>query len=359
MRSETSSDLQREILYDAIRRGMEYLARAIDENGRFRYIYDPIKDQAVAGYNILRHAGTLYAMYSWLAIEYSQYLENAAERATAYLLDRIKPFGPNGTSCVVTKGEGKLGGAALTMLALLSREALGKSSSHATTIEQLASFLLELQEEDGKFRSLHFISATPRGFESSYYPAQAIFAIGKLYRISGESRYLRAANVGARFLVPAHGAPLAERDEADHWLLLALSELYQFTPDEAFFIRVRDGAHRIIRQVCRPDGVLGQLVVSNDSYGCGAAATRGEALGAAIALAERCSLPQDAALFEQGLVAVLKFCLRHQCRLEQSLPISSPEKADGGFRRSHADWSIRIDTVQHVASAGLDCLRTH
>ena len=93
-------------LLSAAIRGGEYLVRAVGSAGRFDYSYWPKKDQVRAKYNIIRHAGTVYAMLELYEATGASELLQAARKTIRYLLDFVQPCRINNgeAACVVEEG---------------------------------------------------------------------------------------------------------------------------------------------------------------------------------------------------------------------------------------------------------------
>ena len=81
-----ASELDAHPYGEALRLAGAYFVQACGPDGRFTYEYDPVPDLDSGRYNVLRHAGTVYAMMELYAIHRDPRLLAAAERAAAYLL---------------------------------------------------------------------------------------------------------------------------------------------------------------------------------------------------------------------------------------------------------------------------------
>jgi len=85
--TETTSP-EIDAVQSAIHRSAGYLARSVDEDVMFEYRInvDPTIEVTVQ-YNILRHAGTLYAMSTYYQLQPDDDMLSAIERAGRYLRD--------------------------------------------------------------------------------------------------------------------------------------------------------------------------------------------------------------------------------------------------------------------------------
>lgn len=108
-----------ELLSAAVRAG-QYLTRSAGPDGKFVYIYRAKTDKVAKKYNIIRHSGTVYSMLELYEVTGDEELLKAAERAVRYLLKWVYPCQTKkGTAaCIVEEGYVKLGGNALSAVAL-------------------------------------------------------------------------------------------------------------------------------------------------------------------------------------------------------------------------------------------------
>ena len=323
-----------------------YLARQVGAGGRFCYQFDPVAGIELKGYNLLRHAGALLALARWAPHMDVPVPMPAITRAADYLLKKLCHLPDSGLPCLMSKGRAKLGGTALLILALLEAAKHQPQPDHMALCCALADYLISQQDGAGDFRSVLYLDGVSQSsFNSNYYPGQAVLALTEIYLTTGKDRFLAAALKGADALLRREPTPLLRIDQADHWTIMALEALHRCQPDPAYAMRVRDGAARI-QDLLIVDGPDRRRFRFAD-YGCGPAATRGEALAAALRLATRTGHAADVNAARASLTAIIDHCLDHQW-----LPGATVDAvAIGGFRRAPDDPSIRIDIVQHAILA--------
>ncbi|HPA19602.1 MAG TPA: hypothetical protein PLU30_17775 [Verrucomicrobiae bacterium] len=214
-----------------------YLIRVCDSNGRFEYVRHP--DPFVRlkpSYNILRHAGTMYALADYHRWSGDAAALAAIERAAGFMRGRcIRPVEGAEGALAVWSGPGfdgesgvpraKLGGAGLGLVALASLEALKPASVPRDEMMGVGRFILFLQREDG-----HFVKGfTPskggkdEDWQSLFYPGEAALGLCMLAEIDGDRRWRDAALRGIRYLAisrKGEGNP-----PPDHWALIATARL--------------------------------------------------------------------------------------------------------------------------------------
>ena len=79
-----------EALRESIALGADYLVRETDDRGRITYEYDAVKNAEGTGYNMLRHAGTLYSMMQAWRVQPDPALLAASRRAADYYISRLE-----------------------------------------------------------------------------------------------------------------------------------------------------------------------------------------------------------------------------------------------------------------------------
>jgi hypothetical protein len=326
--------------------GANYLLNSIRNDGLFVYEIDAVNGAVRADYNILRHAGALYALYQWGGL--TGYNDNMTvmEPAMAYLVRQMRPLDEQDAPdllCVVENGEAKLGGAALAMLALLERFNGKPTNEDLRLIRGLGAFILWMQEPDGKFRSKYLVYKDRfSNFESVYYPGETILALARLYAIDPDPVWLYAIRAGTLYLLKN---PIGHQKFSrghNHWFVMALSEIYAIIPQaiiyEELWLIVEDTI-RSTREIMKSaEGV-------NGTYSSVSLATRGESLVAAVTLELALNNTQKLEVLLTLLDQVLAYCLGFQVDLSLS---DDRFGVSGGIKKSRTDDGIRIDYVQHV-----------
>ena len=212
-----------------------YLKGQLDRQGRFTYLVDlddrPVPKQA---YNVLRHAGTIYALSQYHALTGDPATREAILRAARYLKARY--FGPVlgrlGLAAIWSRPEeegkrtptAKLGGSALGLIALLAAHALDPAAVSLAELRSLGELIRFMQRSNGSFFST-YRNATgyDRTFHSLYYPGEAMLALSQLYRVDRDRRWLAAAVAAARYLLRSREEK--SRLPNDHWFMIAAAAL--------------------------------------------------------------------------------------------------------------------------------------
>lgn len=339
-----------------------YLIQAVRPDGKFTYEYDPGTALDSGDYNILRHAGTIYAMMDLYEADRDPQLLGAAERAIDYLLTQIKPGRHANTACVVEDGWVKLGGDALAAVALAEHARVTGDRRHAKLILDLGRWIILTQEGTGRFagHKQRYPGGQPSNFVSAYYPGEAIFALARLHPLDPKGPWMAKAHRGANWLIRVRDlGKTPETIAHDHWLLYGLGEIYGDKPDRAYV----DHALLITRAILDANVAVpvDEESAPREADGLtGSAnqiATRIEGLCAAypllVAAGEDAAATEVRDAIERASAALVAL----QFTPDEAARFHEPERIVGGFRASAASDVIRIDTVQHSVSALLGARR--
>lgn len=350
---ETFEDLNPQTLLHAARQGGDYLRRSLDPSGRYVYAYLPKTDEEKNQYNILRHAGTTYSLLELYEVTADRSYLEAAERALGFLRRQVQDCAIDAKfACVVERGEVKLGGNALAMLAFEKHIEVTGSDSDRPLLQRLGGYLLAEQADSGQFlvHKRNHPEGHASSFVSGYYPGEALLALVR--HPDGDATWLDAAERGAKWLISVRDGGLETSELAhDHWLLYALNEIHARRPDALLLEHGARIAQAITtrqnREPRSPDW-HGSFYVPPRST---PTATRSEGLGAAYAMLQRADRQAEA---DEALLAIryaVRFQLGTQFDEVTSLYVQQRQRVLGGFSRSLDNYEIRIDYVQHNISA--------
>ncbi len=340
-------------LLDAATRAGHYLLRHQRPDGSFHYLYQPWRDEVGGVYNVLRHAGTCFALYDLARATGVTAFQEAADRGLAWLFEKHSvPRNKGAELAIVDQDEAKLGGAALALLATAEAPNVREQPERLERARKLARYILAQQEPSGRFiAKTTWSTQDPDDFESAYYPGEAIFALMRLYAIDPNPDWLAAAERGAEFLIKVRDANKADAElDHDHWLLMGLDELHRNT-GRALYVshgtRIGNAIIQAMNTGPYPDWAGSYYQPPRATP----ASTRAEGLVALIRMLDRASAPTEP--FRAALKKVTSFVLRCQITEENSLYYLNPGAALGGIRKSLTSNAVRIDFVQHAISAFL------
>jgi hypothetical protein len=344
--------LTREQLVDAAVAGGDYIVRMQRRDGSFHYLYDAASGKLVErGYNILRHAGVLSALYDLYAATRDPGYLRAARAGIEYLKTRFRPANVRDSLLVLDNdGKAKLGANGLALLALCRQAELDPDAADIKGARQLANLVVALQRKNGAYDSYYQLRGDePRGNVSLYYPGEAILGLVSLYKLTKDPRLITSAQRGANYLVRVQSS--MTKPPPDAWLMQALEALYRIDASPRYAAHAIRLATSIIADQydeSAPPAYRGGF--GPGPPGSTPAASRAEGLLAAYRLARLIDDPR-AARISSALRACAAFQLSHQYTADKSDRLPNPGRARGGFRRSEQSALIRIDFVQHNVSS--------
>ena len=338
-----------------------YMTRSVAADGRFAYAIDMDPSVQVSpSYNILRHAGSVWAMCEHYQSRPTPAEDAAIARAAGYLRSRrVSPLPGRGDLLAVwsyPEDDGdvptaKLGGTGLGLAALTSVERIRPGSTPMSTLQSLGRFLLFMQRPDGSFYTQYVPSRGGRTSDppSLFYPGEAALGLLMLYEVDPNPVWLSSANKALTYLAESR---LDENDPpGDHWALIATQKLMQLAPDAGGRVEVREQLllnHML--QVCEPildrqvteDGDPRYVGAFSSTGGTTSTSTSLEGLQAALA-----TLPEghpSRARIQEAVDNGMAFLFRAQV---------VEGRYAGAFPSSLGATDVRIDFVQHALSAML------
>lgn len=364
-RADLTSDSLAHLAYQRAALGAGWLSGVLRTDGAFFYEYDPVSDSyEKASYNQVRHAGTTYALWQFYgatrsAVESDQRILDAAEAATEWIAAHSMDLGARG-HVYCYRRRMKLGGQALALVALLERRRVTADMSRDSLIAGLAAFMcgMELPKNRGRYHQswdakTDELLLTPT---SDYYPGEALLALTRLAEQSfQDGPWLAAAQRAAQYLVHVKDGDIPTAGKVprqNHWLTMALAELYRLH---------RDVAYRTVAYLQADDMLASQFGVDSayaETIGADkrklinytSTATKGEAMVAAWAMAKEIGDQEADERFASGARRNAQFCMRVQWVKGNCGLFPQPERLHGAWGESPGRPRVRIDFVQHNIS---------
>jgi hypothetical protein len=234
-----------------------YLERACDARGRFAYRVDPTSGRESHSYNIIRHAGAVYSLAMLNRFHPDGKATETMIRAGSFLRTNYLSAGPGEDMFAVwSKPAGvglarvaDLGATGLGIVALTSIQRAKPNEIPVSELEGMGRFLTFLQKSDGSFYSKYRVDTGPvKGWQSLYFPGEAILGLVSLYEVDDDRQWLVAAGKGLSYLARSRAA--MREVPPDHWALIATA---QFLPyyEQSGCPASREELLRHAVQVCR------------------------------------------------------------------------------------------------------------
>ena len=361
MRSTDPADLLEPALSAA-----RYLARGVDDSGRFRFLVDGATNQTLPGYDWPRHAGATYFLAQAARRAPEPEIAAAALRAAGLLRSLVTACGAR--RCVADGDIADVGANALATIAFVEVVRAGLDASLGGTVASLAAFLRAQQRPDGEFMH-RYDRAASRAIDVQfpYFSGEAALALSRAGALLGDAEDLEAARSALAYLVGPGWSFFGNRYYfgEEHWTCNAMANLWDRAPSSTAL----DFCVRWLGFWRRLQYVEGETPYDADgAYGVGPlqvppltpVASRTEAGLATLRVARRAGLPQGVVdALDTQMKHSLLLLVRQQVRSASSSRrglMADPDAVDGAFPASEVDWSLRADFSQHAGSALLESL---
>lgn len=336
----------------------QYMTRETGDDGKMTYGYLVEDDKEGTGYNLLRHAGSVYSMMQAYRVEPDEELLEASKRGIEYYREKMREDDKNPGEWFVLDGKrAKLGGIGLGLCMMVEMEKANPGYVDMDIVLGMARHIERMQLDSGEF--LSFYDWRGKGVtnrKSIYYSGEALLGLLRVYQITGDEHWLDVAEKGADFLVDRRWVALGVRlyVPLDAWLIQALEELDRARPDRkrqwyAFELSEAIARRKLMDPSKTPPDMLGAGVSGIRSLPHAATAGAfGEALSAAARMEAR-RRPGETrhrtfAMHNAG------FQLRNQFHDGNNWHVPNPRRAMGAFRERPDDSQTRNDHVQHNLS---------
>jgi hypothetical protein len=352
----------------AIELAAGYLERACGPDGKFVYKVDIGSGKESSSYDIVRHAGAMYALAMVNRAHPDPEAAAALLRAAKFLRQNYIGPGVRPGQLVVwsqplvetsrdphsksRERYAELGGTGLGLVALAAAREVDPNSVPLEDLQALGRFALFLQRDDGSFVHKYSERSGPvSNWEILYYPGEAALGFIALYEADHSPQWLGAAGKALAYLAKTRVG--LSRVPADHWALIATAKLFPYCADSGCVVS-REDLVRHANQVCESilrDQFKGAAAVGLD----GAFDPTGRTAPAATRL--------------EGLLAALEFLPKGELRdkieaatsrgvtfLMRTQVVSGPEAGGmpgSALTRVLDSSQIRIDYVQHALCAWL------
>lgn len=334
----------------------EYLSMQIGLDGKFDYGVYPALGKPIAGYNMLRHATSIWSLLCAYRLTGDKFLLCQAESAIGYMVNNTVykyPHKDEKENVVYlvdkTRDEVKIGGNAVAVIVLTEYMSITGTDKYKKLAIELGNGILELfDERDGSFfHVLKYPSLAPRDkFRTVYYDGETVFALCRLFGLTTQRRFIETAQAAAdRFIENDY------TQYVDHWIAYSMNELTKYLPKEKYLKfalkNVQNNLEKIYRQPTTYHTYLELLCVAFETY------SRIKERGL------QCSFEIDGKELAKTIFHRADYMLNGYGYPEYVMYFAKPSEMLGSFFIRHDDYRTRIDDVQHFCSAYYSLYRNY
>ena len=327
------------------------LANMVEKTGMFKYGYFADMNEKIPTYNIVRHVAALWALLMQYGRNPSEKLKEKIDSAVEYAIQTAIEE-KDGAAFVVehTANEIKLGANAVAVISLVTYTDIMQDEKYVPLAQKLAEGILRCQNPDGDY--WHILSY-PEGerkekYRIVYYDGEATFALAKLYGLTKEEKWLKAAQNAVEYFIRNDYTKYR-----DHWVAYSVNELTKHIPEERYFDfalqNVENNVERIYRQETSYHTYLEMLMASFETL---------------LRMKEGCpGLERLQNFDEKKLVTTIYYRAQHMLAgylyPEYAMYMKKPQLFIGSFCVRHHNFRVRIDDIEHFMGGYYHMLKNY
>ena len=209
---------------------------ACGPDGKFAYQVDIGSGRESSSYDIIRHAGAIYALAMANRYHPDPKVVETMVRAAGFMRQNYMGPGVSPEQLVVlskpltesrARQYAELGGTGLVLVALAEVRAVEPNAVSLEDLQALGRFLLFLQRDDGGFVHKYRLDSGPvANWQILYYPGEAVLGLISLYQVDHSPQWLDGAAKALSYLAKSRAG--LSTIPADHWALIATAKLLPY-----------------------------------------------------------------------------------------------------------------------------------
>ncbi len=314
-----------------------FLVNQIKADGSFVYGMYPRFDNDIDNYNIVRHASTLWSLICRYRLAPDEELAAKIEQTIDFMAEQII-YDEAGRAYLyeAKDDEIKLGGCGVAVVALSEYSDVFQNEQYLPLCRALGEGILTLLDQSSGeyYHVLNGDFSRKEPFRTVYYDGEATFALCRLYSLTGEQRWLEAAQSAINHFIAADYSQYK-----DHWVAYSMNEITKHIPDNpAYYAFALKNAQDNLQ-------IIGERDTTYHTYL--------ELLMATFEVYDRMQKNNisvadfDLPLFLQTIYTRADRQLNGYFYPEYAMYMKNPQRILNTFMVRHDGYRVRIDDVQH------------
>lgn len=327
------ADYAQELIMNA----SNFLVEQIQEDGSFVYGIYPRFDNDIDNYNIVRHASTLWSLICRYRLEADEKLAEKIERTIAFMLDHVI-YDKEGRAYLYEEksDEIKLGGCGVAVVALTEYMEVFQNEKYKEVCCALGEGILSMLDPvSGEYyHVLNGDFTRKEKLRTVYYDGEATFALCRLYSLTNDTVWLKAAQTAVDHFIEADYTQYK-----DHWVAYSMNEITKYiTDNEKYYDFALKNAQENLQRIYERDTTYHTYL---------------ELLMATFEVYDRMiekGIPVenfDQQLFLDTISIRANRQLNGYFYPEYAMYMKNPQRILNTFMVRHDGYRVRIDDVQH------------
>lgn len=314
-----------------------FLESQVKEDGSFIYGWYPRFDNEIENYNIVRHASTLWSLICRYRMIPDEALAEKIERTIGFMLTQIR-YDEAGRAYLYEEkaDEIKLGGCGIAVVALTEYMDAFQNDKYLDICCALGDGILSMmdQETGTYYHVLNGDFSQKEEERTVYYDGEATFALCRLYSLTGEDRWLQAAQAAVDHFIRTDYTQYR-----DHWVAYAMNEITKHIPDNPeYYSFALENAQKNLTEIAQRDTtyhtylelLMATFQVYDRMLEHGGSAEGFDLRSFLATIYTRANRQLDGYFFP-----------------EYAMYMSNPQRVVNTFMVRHDGYRVRIDDVQH------------
>ena len=331
--------IDKEYAGELLETASDFLVRQVREDGSFVYGMYPRFDNDIDNYNIVRHASTIWSLICYYRLTGEEELGEIIERTIEYMLKSVV-YGEGETAYLYEEkdDEVKLGGCGVAVIALTEYMDAFGNRKYEKECRALGNGILTMfDEESGEYyHVLNGDLSRKEEYRTVYYDGEATFALCRLYGLTGEERWLKAAKRAAEHFIEADYTK-----HKDHWVAYSMNELTKYVDCEEYYEFALRNAQENLETIYERDTTYHTyselLMAAFETY------DRMKERGIEVEYEKKF----DVEYFLKTIYGRMDRMLNGYFYPEYAMYMANPERIMNTFMVRHDGYRVRIDDVQH------------